>query len=89
MKIVKKVKEVFASMWVALIGFLTKGFSSSEELYGPPQKLYGSPQMLYGSMQPPEELSLRKKILRVLKILIIPIILIIGLVILIKNLVVK
>lgn len=69
MKVLKKIKKIFITMWVALIGFSTKILAASENDYmGPMEVLYAPPK------------SLGEKCLNTAKFLIIPIVFIIGLI---------
>lgn len=77
-KIIKKIKKTIMSVVVFLIALPSKIFaitpSSMEILYGVPEELYGSPRTIA-----------MNEIWKIARIFIIPIILLIGIIIYLKN----
>ena len=72
MKVLKKIKKIFITMWVALIGFSTKILAASEN--------FNIFEMNGTEYAPPKSPQIVETILNTSKFIIAPIVLIIGLI---------
>lgn len=74
MKILNKIKKIFITIIMTIVGFSTKVFGVS------PDPLYGPPEMQAQAQESEQKLRILETIQGIAKYLIIPIVLIIGLV---------
>ena len=81
MKILEKIKKVFLTIGVFLVTLPTKIWAIGIEVL---PDLYGPPQLDYGVFRP-RSIGILENILKIVRIIVIPLILIIGIIIYLKK----